>query len=339
LDRVTTRFYRLPSGNAALVRRVALLGGVVALAGCGDDQSTLSPESHAARSVATMWWVLFVASAVVVGVVTLLVLLTLLKRRGRLDRVDRSDSPGATTAVLVSGAVVPAAVLVALFVYVLTSLGATAQPRGGTAFRIEVVGKQWFWAVRYPEQHITTANEIHVPVGVPVEVVARTADVIHSFWVPRLNRKIDMIPGRRNKLRIEADRAGVYRGQCAEFCGLQHANMAFYVIAQPRREFERWVDREQRQPRRGAPGERVFVDTGCGGCHTIRGVSNGRIGPDLTHLASRMTLAAGTIPNRKGYLGGWILDPQHVKPGNKMPGLPLRGRDLQQLLDYLESLR
>jgi cytochrome c oxidase subunit 2 len=200
------------------------------------------------------------------------------------------------------------------------------------------VGKQWFWAVRYPEQHITTANEIHVPVGVPVEVVAVTDDVIHSFWVPRLNRKIDMIPGRRNRLRIEADRAGVYRGQCAEFCGLQHANMAFYVIAQSRRDFERWVEREQQTPQRGAPGERVFVDTGCGGCHTIRGVSNGTIGPDLTHVGSRTTLAAGTIPNRKGYLGGWILDPQHVKPGNKMPGLPLSGRDLQELLDYLESL-
>jgi cytochrome c oxidase subunit 2 len=332
------RFSVTESGNAAPVRRVGLVGGVVVLAGCADEQSTLRPESDAARSVATMWWVMLVASAIVVGVVTLLVLLTLLKRRGRRDRVDRTDTPGATTAVLVSGAIVPAVVLVALFVYVLASLGATSQPSGGTAFPIEVVGKQWFWAVRYPEQHITTANEIHVPVGVPVEVVAVTDDVIHAFWVPRLNRKIDMIPGRRNRLRIEADRAGVYRGQCAEFCGLQHANMAFYVIAQSRRDFERWVEREQQTPQRGAPGERVFVDTGCGGCHTIRGVSNGTIGPDLTHVGSRTTLAAGTIPNRKGYLGGWILDPQHVKPGNKMPGLPLSGRDLQELLDYLESL-
>jgi cytochrome c oxidase subunit II len=335
------RFLPVQSGYGRTVRRVAvaLLGGIVALAGCGADQSTLRPESDAARSVATMWWVLLVGSTVVVSIVTLLVLLTLLKRRGRLDRVDRSDSPGATTAVLVSGAVVPAIALVALFVYVLASLGATAQPRGGTAFRIEVVGKQWFWAVRYPEQRITTANEIHVPVGVPVEVVARTGDVIHSFWVPRLNRKIDMIPGRRNTLRIEADRAGVYRGQCAEFCGLQHANMAFYVVAQQRRDFERWVDREQREPRRGAPGERVFVATGCGGCHTIRGVSNGAIGPDLTHVASRMTLAAGTIANRRDDLTGWIRDPQHAKPGNKMPGLQLRGSDLRQLVDYLERLR
>jgi cytochrome c oxidase subunit II len=311
---------------------------VLALAGCGGDQSTLAPDSRASRSIATLWWVMLVGSAVVVGVVTLLVLISLLKRRGRLDRVDRSEN--GHTVVLVSGALVPTIVLIALFVYILTTLSATAQP-GPRAARmtIEVVGKQWFWAVRYPQERIATANEIHIPVHTPVRVIATTADVLHSFWVPRLNRKIDTVPGRRNSILLRADRAGIYRGQCAEFCGLQHANMAFYVVAERRADFDRWVAREQRPPPSGLPGEKVFLSVGCSGCHTIQGVSNGTIGPDLTHVGGRMTLAAGTIPNAKGWLGGWILDPQHVKPGNKMPALPIRGDQLQQLLDYLEALK
>jgi cytochrome c oxidase subunit 2 len=286
-----------------------------------------------------MWWILLTGSSVVVAVVTMLVVLAVLRRRGAAGAVERGESPGARTAVLVSGAVVPTVVLVALFAYVLTSLDATAQPRGGTAFTIDVVGKQWFWDVRYPRQRIITANEIHVPVGVPVKVVVSTADVIHSFWVPQLNRKIDTIPGRRNSLLIRADRPGVYRGQCAEYCGLQHANMAFFVIAQRPGEFRRWVAREQRSPPRDAAGARVFRGAGCGGCHTVAGVSRGTIGPDLTHVASRRTLAAGTIPNTTGDLGAWIIDPQHIKPGNKMPGLPLQGEQVQALVDYLQALR
>jgi cytochrome c oxidase subunit 2 len=317
---------------------VALAGGILLLAGCSEEQSTLSPESHASRSVATLWWVLLIVSAIVVGVVTLLVLATLLKRRGRFDRVDRSG--GGTTFVLVSGAVIPAVILVALFAYALSTLGATTEPAAGaTRMTIDVIGKQWFWDVRYPEHGIRTANEIHIPVGVPVRVRVRTADVIHSFWVPELNRKIDMIPGYRNSLLLDADKPGFYRGQCAEYCGLQHTNMAFYVIAERRAVFDRWVRREQRRPRRGGSGEKVFENVGCSGCHRIAGVSNGTIGPDLSHVGSRRTLAAGTIPNAKGWLGGWILDPQHIKPGNKMPGLPIGGRQLQQLLDYLESLK
>jgi cytochrome c oxidase subunit 2 len=320
------------------VRRVVFVGGVVLLAGCGGEQSTLAPESDASRSVETMWWVLLIISTIVVGVVTLLVLAALLKRRGRLDHV--AGAGGGRTFVLVSGALVPIVVLIALFVYVLSSLDATAQPKGRAELNIEVVGKQWWWAVRYPEQRITTANEIHIPVGVPVRVLARTDDVIHSFWVPRLNRKIDMIPGRRNAILLEADRPGRYRGQCAEYCGLQHANMAFYVIAEPRGEWERWAARERQAARAAGTGARVFSAAGCSGCHTIRGTSaNGKVGPDLTHVANRMTLAAGTIPNEKAWLGGWIVDPQHFKPGNKMPGLPLRGRQLRDLVDYLESLR
>jgi cytochrome c oxidase subunit II len=330
------------------VRRVAWLGGfagavVLALSGCSskDDQNTLAPHSTAAHSIATLWWVMFIGSLIVVGVVIMLVLLALLKRRGRLDRVEtRRESPRARTVVLVAGAVVPAVVLTALFVYVLANISKTSEPNpSASRMTIDVTGKQWFWAVRYPAQGIVTANEVHIPVGVPVRIEARTSDVIHSFWVPELNRKIDMIPGADNSVLLETDRAGVYRGQCAEFCGLQHANMAFYVVAQPRAAFDAWVAREQRPPQTSAPGAGVFTTVGCGGCHTIKGLSNGTVGPDLTHVGGRRSLAAGTIPNAKGWLGGWILDPQHIKPGNKMPALPVSGPQLQQLLGYLESLK
>jgi len=317
---------------------VALVGGAVVLAGCGEEQSTLLPESDATHSIDTMWWVLLIGSTIVVAVVTLLVLATLLRRRGSLDEVERGG--GGTTFALVSGAVIPAVVLVALFVYVLSSLDATAQPNGRSDLNVEVIGKQWWWEVRYLDQDIVTANEIHIPVGVPVRVVARTADVIHSFWVPRLNRKIDMIPGRRNAILLRADRAGAYRGQCAEFCGLQHANMAFYVIAEPAQRWQRWAARERRPAAARGRGERVFARAGCSGCHTIRGTAaDGRVGPDLTHVASRRTLAAATIANDRRRLAEFIRDPQHVKPGNKMPALGLRGRRLDALVDYLESLR
>jgi cytochrome c oxidase subunit 2 len=319
---------------------MAILAGLsFAATSCGSSQSTLKPHSHAAHSVATLWWILFAGAAVVVAVVTLLVVVAFLRRRGATEGVER-DERGAGV-VLISGAVIPMVVLVALFAYVLTTLDATAQPGNSPGgLTVEVVGKQWFWAVRYPQQGIVTANEIRIPVGVPVRVVARTDDVIHSFWVPELNRKIDMIPGRTNSILLRADRPGVYRGQCAEFCGLQHAHMAFFVVAEPRKQWNRWVAQESRPPPgAGSEGERVFLSSGCSGCHAIAGVSDGTVGPDLTHVASRLSLAAGTVPNTEGWLASWIVDPQHLKPGNKMPGLPLSGRQLQALLDYLERLR
>jgi cytochrome c oxidase subunit 2 len=179
---------------------------------------------------------------------------------------------------------------------------------------------------------------------VSVRINVRTADVIHSFWVPSLDRKIDMIPGRENSIAFTAKRAGVFRGQCAEFCGLQHANMAFLVYADPPAAFRRWLA-SAAKPAAGPTtaaerrGRQVFSAAGCSGCHAIAGTAaKGALGPDLTHLASRRWLAAGTIPNTEGYLAGWIVDPQHFKPGNRMPSVPLQGGDLQALLAYLESL-
>ena len=308
----------------------------VLAAGCGSRQSTLSPASRPAADIADLWWGMLIGGTVVFAVVTLLVLVAVLRRRSRPP-----DERGGLRLVVWGGVVAPVVAIVTLFTFTLRTLPATSAPRGPTALTVEVTGRQWFWDVRYPASGALTANEIHIPVRTRVELVARTDDVIHSFWVPRLNRKIDMIPGKTNRILLRADRPGVYRGQCAEFCGLQHANMAFLVVADPPAVFRAWLAREARPAAvTGGAGERVFEQVGCGACHQIRGTgAQGRVGPDLTHLASRRGLAAETIPNGEGYLGGWILDPQHVKPGNRMPGLDLTGPQLQALLDYLRRLR
>ena len=319
----------------------ALLLAVLVLAGCGGRQSTLRTDTAPAGRIERLWWVMFAGSAVVCAVVFVLVLVAVLRARGTRPP-SQEDGPGARGLMLFGGAVAPLVVLVALFVLILRSLPSTAQPRPGSAsLRIDVVGHDWFWEIRYPDQHVTTANEIHIPAGETVEVHVSTGDVIHSLWVPGLNRKIDTIPAHDNRVLIDARSPGVFRGQCAEFCGLEHAKMGLLVFVDPPDEFRRWLA-GQEKPAAGAGGRGVeaFDLYGCSGCHTIRGTAaRGRIGPDLTHLASRTTLAAASIPNRRGYLAGWILDPQHVKPGNRMPGSDVNGPDLQVLLDYLGSLR
>jgi cytochrome c oxidase subunit 2 len=289
--------------------------------------------------------VILVGSAIVFAVVVMLVLVGIARNRGRRGE-PVSRKPAGTRLVIVGGALVPAAVLTALFVATVQTLPPTAAARGGRGdLRIEVTGRQWFWDVDYPQQHFRTANEIHIPVGEPVSFGLRTDDVLHSFWVPRLNRKVDMIPGRTNHVVLEADRAGTYRGQCAEFCGVSHALMGFVVVAQSRRAFERWVADQQKPAPAPASatlvtGQQVLLGSSCVYCHTIAGTNaTGRVGPDLTHVGSRRMLAAATIANGPGPLAGWILDPQHVKPGNHMPATNLTGPELQALIAYLLSLK
>ncbi len=311
------------------------------LAGCGSSQSPLAPHSGPAHDIDTLWWVMLVGSTIVFGVVTTLVLVGALRRRGERPPVQ-TDTPLARRLVLWGGALVPLVVLVALFAFVLRTLPSTSSAQASKGrLTIRVIGHQWFWEIRYPGAGVVTANELHIPIGVPVRIEARTADVIHSFWVPALNRKIDMIPGKDNEILLETDRAGTYRGQCAEFCGLEHALMAFFVVAQPPDRFRAWLTHEQLAASGGPKqGREVFMSSGCGGCHTIRGTGAiGRYAPDLTHVGSRSTLAAGTIPNTRAELRRWIRDPQHVKPGNKMPALGLTDEQIDALIDYLESLK
>lgn len=214
---------------------------------------------------------------------------------------------------------------------------------------VEVTGNQWWWYVRYlnddASQIVATANEIHIPVGRPVRIRGTSNDVIHSFWVPELNGKRDLIPSRITDEWIEADHPGRYRGQCAEFCGLQHAHMSLWVIADKPEDFEKWKARQLQPAIEPATpelqaGRSVFMKYACVYCHNISGTTaSGQVAPDLTHLASRLTIAAGTLPNTKGNLAGWITDPQMVKPGNHMATISIKPEELQPLVDYLESLQ
>jgi cytochrome c oxidase subunit II len=235
------------------------------------------------------------------------------------------------------------------FAFTIAIDNATAAPPKIAGMTVEIIGHRWWWEVRYPEggqgQTIITANEIHVPAGVPVRLELSSVDVIHSFWIPRLAGKTDVVPGQRNVAWIQADKPGVYRGACTEYCGLQHSNMAAFVVAESVEQFKQWM-RAQRDvvsapsDSDAARGLAVFQKSSCTACHTIRGTSAvGRIGPDLTHLVSRMTIAGGSLENTRGNLAGWIANPQSIKPGNDMPTAPLRGTELQALVAYLETLK
>jgi cytochrome c oxidase subunit 2 len=324
---------------------VGLAGAVaVFLAGCGGSQSALRPESKAADDIDELWWIMLSISGVVFAVVLALVVVAVVRNRGRRQGPRRSR--GGVALVAVGGAAVPFAVLVALFALSVGTLPATSPAaRSESALVVQVRGRQWFWDVTYPASGVRTANEIHIPAGESVRIEVTTGDVIHSFWVPRLNRKIDMIPGRTNAVTLQATRPGVYRGQCAEFCGLEHARMAFLVVAEPKAEFDAWLAAQaQVAARPSTPqlvhGQQVFLGSACVYCHTISGTNaSGTVGPDLSHLGSRATIGAGTVPNAPGYLAGWILDPQHLKPGNRMPGTDFDGPELQDLLRFLESLK
>ena len=281
---------------------------------------------------------------VVFAVVLALVVFGLLRRQG-LERDDRRPIRGATWLVATGGIAIPLVVLIVLFAATLGTLPTTSAAGKATSLTIDVTGREWFWDVDYPAAGVRTANEIHIPVGASVLVRVTSDDVIHSLWVPALNRKIDVIPGQTNEVVWHADRAGVFRGQCAEFCGVEHAHMGLWVVAEPPAQFEQWLAAQATAPPPPASaaleqGQQVFLGSSCEYCHTIAGTNaSGTIGPDLSHLASRLSLGAATIPNTKGYLAGWILDPQHIKPGNRMPGTALSGPELQSLLEYLESLK
>jgi cytochrome c oxidase subunit II len=319
------------------------LGLVPALAGCRDaNQNTLHAASHDQHQIVRLFWVMLIGSAVGFAVVVVLLFLGW-SRRTKAALPGGIGEAGATKLVLGLGVALPIVLLSTLFVwadfFVMRSVAAPT--KGSTALTIRVTGREWWWDVRYDGTPVATANEIHIPTHTRVTIVGTTADVIHSFWVPELNRKIDLNPGYTSRLLLQTNEPGTYRGQCSEFCGLQHAHMTVLVIAEPMAKFRRWLAANAKPaPASSSAGHDVFMRAACADCHQIRGTSaHGVVGPDLTHLVSRLTLGAATIPNTTEKLADWVRDPQHFKPGNKMPNIQLSEGDRRDLMAYLRTLR
>lgn len=327
----------------------ASAGLLVTLSGCGFPLSTLGAASPSARSIA--WTAMIMAGLAAVIFVVVCLILVLAARRNRHRDPGAPDlTPHGHGWVIWGGAIIPGLVLLALFVINTIALGRFPMGRNGADLVVKVIGHQWWWEVQYQDQAsrtgFTTANEIHVPVGQPVALELTSADVIHSFWVPELNGKLDLIPGDTNYMRLTADRPGRYLGECAEYCGMQHAHMRVVVVADTPEDFTRWLA-GQRAPARApadsftAMGQRLVVQGPCAVCHTIRGTpARGRVAPDLTHIGSRLTIAAGAYPNTMGYLEAWITNAQSLKPGALMPSLTqFTGPELRAMTIYLSHLK
>lgn len=308
-------------------------------------QSVLHPAGVQAARLNHLWWVMFwVCTAVFICVITAVAIAIARGRRGTSTASDET----LTRSVGLAVGVTIVALLALLTASEITGRDLEALKSQG-ALRIQITGNQWWWDVQYlnpdPSLRVVTANEIHVPVGRPVGIVLKSNDVIHSLWVPTLHGKRDLLPGRQSEIWMQADQPGVYRGQCAEYCGLQHAKMALTVVADSPDDFERWLSHMRGPAPAPATDSQVrgrdVIERGpCAMCHTVAGtLAGGRSAPDLTHMASRSTIGAGSLPNTRGNLAGWLADPQHIKPGNKMPAPALSSEELQALLDYLETLK
>jgi cytochrome c oxidase subunit 2 len=319
---------------------------VLVLAGCGSQTNTLSPESPQAKSVASLGWWLIGSCSFGLAFVTALLVLAWVKRRTMGEGREPGERAGWIVVLSLGLGVMIVGMCVVFVVGDVFVIRDTEAPAAAsTDMTIRAVGHQWYWEFDYPKARVTTAGELHIPVRTPVLADVATADVIHSFWVPELNRKIDAIPGQLNAIELYADAPGTYRGECLQYCGLQHAHMDFIVVAQPLAAFQAWLARQQKpaaKPTGAAErrGERLFLNGSCSSCHAIDGTpAHGYIGPNLTHMGSRSTLGSGVIPNTPEELAHWITSNQSIKPGNQMPDVPLPPAQLHALVAYLESLK
>jgi len=302
----------------------------------------LDPAGPFAGPLNTLSWVLFAMGGAVLLIVVVALFIALFGPRRWRTRL------GGQKLVWIGGFAFPVVVLSALLIYGLGLTSHLTQEPGEGEMRVRVTGEMWWWRVAYLDDQgreaVQDANELHIPTGRPVVIELDSADVIHSFWVPRLSGKVDMIPGRRNLIRIQADAPGAYGGQCAEYCGGPHALMGFVVVAHEPADYAAWLARQSApSPAALQPtaGSAVFARAGCGACHTVAGTAfNGQAGPDLSHVGSRRTLGAGILANNQGTMAGWISDSQSIKPGNRMPAYPvLTGQELRDVSGWLESLK
>ncbi len=343
--------YRLSS---ILLLTLLLVSACTSVSNSTSDQpSALTPRGPMAAHLASLWWVMFaLGTAIFVLVLGLLLAAFLRRQRATSDTApDSRDGDTGRNWLIRGGIALPLVVLAVVFGYNIYTLAAVENPQAQAALHIKVTAHRWWWEIDYPDQNIVTANEIHIPVGVPVRFQLETPDVIHSFWVPELHGKMDVIPNHTNYITLQADQAGVYRGECAEYCGDQHALMGFLVVAQSRADFESWLAAQQKSAETPTDpavkqGQQVFINAGCVYCHTVQGLDQRSIvrastdlGPDLTHIGSRLMIAGATLTNNTGNLAGWVIDAQHIKPGVDMPKMSISPQDLQTLLAYLQSLR
>ena len=333
---------------------IAIVIALSLVEACHGPQNVLDPAGSPNRMVNRLFWAMLTVSVIVWLAVVLAAFWATLRRRRRTREALEPVTAVATNEQhrhtrIVGALVGGTAIVLLLFLIFDFTVGRALAEHPGRARTVELVGHQWWWEVHYvdpdPSKIVVDANELHIPAGEPVQVKLSSRDVIHSFWVPNLIGKRDLIPGYTSTIFLDADRPGVYRAQCAEFCGEQHAKMALVVVVHPRANFASWLAAQRRpaaapNDSSAAEGERVFLASACSSCHSIGGTAAyGTVGPDLTHLASRRTIGAGTLVNTRGNLSGWIVDPQSLKPGVRMPSNQLAAKDLLSLLDYLQTLK
>jgi len=333
------------------------LGATLFLSSCTREgiQNAINPAGPHAENLSRLWWLMFTVCSIVFVLVMIAVLLSV--RKANAEAADRTpilepseESERRRRNIIISATSIT---VIVLFVFLIASYSSGRSLRLNdptkNGLSIDLTGHQWWWEVRYNDVDasniFTTANEIHIPVGVPVMFTLHGSDVIHSFWVPNLAGKKDLIPGKLSTMWLQADKPGVYRGQCAEYCGLQHAKMALWVVAEPQEQFNAWRQNQTQEAVAASSdaqkrGQQVFFATTCVMCHAIGGTAAGsNIGPNLTHVGSRQMLAAATLVNTRDHLAQWIKNSQTFKPGNRMPQHDLSDADLQALVEYVESLK
>lgn len=335
------------------MRRIAILCFPLLLfTGCDRAQSTYNAHGPAARQIANLSWWMTILFLVVTVVMWILIAWAAKKRRGTLEEHAPVDAGGGQGWIAIGGLAIPLAILTIIFVFglrLLSEFPIHGPHQHAAKPDILIVGHQWWWEVHYlndrADRQFVTANEIHIPTNRPINIELESYDVMHSFWIPALHGKVDLIPGHPNFVRIEASGPGVYAGQCAEYCGAQHGHMRLLAIAQPPDEYAAWLD-QQRKPAsepvsaEAIAGEQTFLTGPCSMCHQVRGtLAGGRVAPDLTHLASREYIAANSFPNNNAYLEAWITHAQSLKPEAEMPDLTqFTGRQLRELVAYLRQL-
>jgi cytochrome c oxidase subunit 2 len=313
---------------------------LLSIAGCDGQQSAFTGLGPVSSRITLLIWIMFIGAALITLLICGLMLISITGPAGWRQKLTSEKG------IVWGGIVFPVVILTALLIYgfLILKAGETLV-QAGELVRISVVGEQWWWRViyRHDDGRITeSANELRIPAGRPIEIELSTADVIHSFWIPAYAGKIDMIPGRTNILHFIADKPGVVTGQCAEYCGGAHALMSFYTVAMTPADYDAWLVKERMdaKPARAREGEQLFLSSGCGGCHTVRGIqADGKIGPDLTHVGSRLSLGAGILPNTRESFAKWISQHQTIKPENLMPPFNIFSEsELQSLSAYLNSL-